>query len=192
MKLEQYQIIHSNKLIAEFMGLETATFIPSGHLNYYHREFDSGTWYEVHELSYNLSWDWLMPVVGKLLDQDEFYGASDHSYRLKDALVETNIDSMYKIVVEFINKCNWKSNMNDNKVIAEFMGDYDYNIEGAIPYGDFTNSWDWLMPVVKKCIDIYHIELKNDDLSFKFYDCIGNKERTYNTVVRFIKNNKTI
>ena len=150
MKLEQYQIIHSNKLIAEFMGLETATFIPSGHLNYYHREFDSGTWYEVHELSYNLSWDWLMPVVGKLLDQDEYYGASDHRYRLKDALVETNIDSMYKIVVEFINKCNWKSNMNGNKVIAEFMGDYDYNIEGAIPYGDFTNSWDWLMPVIEQ------------------------------------------
>ena len=66
MKLEQYQIIHSNKLIAEFMGLETATFIPSGHLNYYHREFDSGTWYEVHELSYNLSWDWLMPVIEKI------------------------------------------------------------------------------------------------------------------------------
>ena len=30
------------------------------------------------------------------------------------------------------------------------MGDYDYNIEGAIPYGDFTNSWDWLMPVIEQ------------------------------------------
>ena len=176
-----------NKLIAEFMGVKS--YEASGYTNFVYSEDNHRT--EV-ELAYHDSWDWLMPVVAKLLDQDEFYGASDHRYRLKDALVETNIDSMYDMAVEFINKCNWKSNMNDNKVIAEFMGDYDYNIEGAIPYGDFTNSWDWLMPVVEKCIDIYHIELKNDDLSFKFYDCIGNKERTYNTVVRFIKNNKTI
>ena len=177
-----------NKLIAEFMGVKS--YEASGYTNFVYSEDNHRT--EV-ELAYHDSWDWLMPVVAKLLDQDEFYGASDHRYRLKDALVETNIDSMYDMAVEFINKCNWKSNMNDNKVIAEFMGDYDYNIEGAIPYGDFTNSWDWLMPVVKKCIDIYHIELKNDDLSFKFYDCIGNKERTYNTVVRFINEyNKTI
>jgi|TARA_B110000495_G_C22976354_1_gene573499 hypothetical protein len=97
MKLEQYQIIHSNKLIAEFMGLETATFIPSGHLNYYHREFDSGTWYEVHELSYNLSWDWLMPVIEEI----------DHSQietvkGIEDALATRVIGDVYKAVLEFI------------------------------------------------------------------------------------------
>lgn len=103
-------------------------------------------------------------------------------------------------------------NMNNNKVIAEFMGftsdenlGWDdnnmmmpqivYDTNGGNDFDEllFDQSWDWLMPVVEKCIDIYHIELKNDDLSFKFYDCIGNKERTYNTVVRFINEyNKTI
>lgn len=103
-------------------------------------------------------------------------------------------------------------NMNKNKVIAEFMGftsdenlGWDdnnmmmpqivYDTNGGNDFDEllFDQSWDWLMPVVEKCIDIYHIELKNDDLSFKFYDCIGNKERTYNTVVRFINEyNKTI
>ena len=102
--------------------------------------------------------------------------------------------------------------MNKNKVIAEFMGftsdenlGWDdnnmmmpqivYDTNGGNDFDEllFDQSWDWLMPVVEKCIDIYHIELKNDDLSFKFYDCIGNKERTYNTVVRFINEyNKTI
>ena len=105
MKLEQYQIIHSNKLIAEFMGLETATFIPSGHLNYYHREFDSGTWYEVHELSYNLSWDWLMPVVDKCFQ----YGELHNSYReqiIASLSGVIDIEDTYKAVVEFINEYN--------------------------------------------------------------------------------------
>ena len=97
--------------------------------------------------------------------------------------------------------------MKNNKLIAEFMGmTYHHNDNSVmiqmtsqgneiVPIDSmgYHNSWDWLMPVVEKCIDIYHIELKNDDLSFKFYDCIGNKERTYNTVVRFINEyNKTI
>ncbi len=54
-----------NKLIAEFMELPTEVF-NTGLLNYYHREDNSGTWYEEHELSYNVSWDWLMPVVEKI------------------------------------------------------------------------------------------------------------------------------
>ena len=43
------------------------------------------------------------------------------------------------------------------------------------------------MPVVHKCLDIYHIEQKNDDLHFKFYDGLSHsKEVTYNAVVEFI------
>jgi len=82
-----------------------------------------------------------------------------------------------------------------NKLIAEFMGDetlyiqIDYCTDMAFPYDDlhFHESWDWLMPVVKKCLDIYHIEQKNDDLNFPFYDCMGDIDRTYKLVVEFIK-----
>jgi len=115
MKSEQYQIINKNKLIAEFMGLETATFIPSGHLNYYHKEHNSGTWYEVHELSYNLSWDWLMSVVEKI---ESLRDTNGNAYRFtidmcNAQIEETNIeilggafklDTTYKAVVEFINQ----------------------------------------------------------------------------------------
>ena len=52
---------------------------------------------------------------------------------------------------------------------------------------EYHTSWDWLMPVVNKCIDIYHIEQKNDDLNFPFYDCMGDIDRTYKVVVEFIK-----
>jgi hypothetical protein len=97
----------SNKLIAEFMGVPTEVFT-SGKLNYFFRSFNSGTWYEEQELSYNISWDWLMPVVLRLLDLEynEFDGADDLSFRLNDTLLETNLDSLYRIVVEFINEYN--------------------------------------------------------------------------------------
>ena len=69
----------------------------------------------------------------------------------------------------------------DNKLIAEFMGvnptilgdEITYEMYGAIDCIEdgvdeqhffleeqllFHTSWDWLMPVVKKCFDTQHIE----------------------------------
>ena len=57
--------------------------------------------------------------------------------------------------------------MNDNKLIAEFMGCLFENKEYYRPLynsGDwfkedelmFNESWDWLMPVVEKISDIKH------------------------------------
>ena len=92
----------NNKLIAEFMGLPTEVF-KSGKVNYYFREFNSGSWYEEHELSYNVSWDWLMPVVIKCFEVDEQTN-DDLNFKLNDALLETNIHSLYKVVVEYINE----------------------------------------------------------------------------------------
>jgi len=86
----------NNKLIAEFMGLPTEVFKPSRITNYYHREYNSGTWYEEHELSYNVSWDWLMPVIIKMADARE-----DTHYKLYKT-----IDEAYEEVVEFINQLN--------------------------------------------------------------------------------------
>ena len=43
------ETIENNKLIAEFMGLET-TLTHKGTKEYYQREYNSGTWYEEHEL----------------------------------------------------------------------------------------------------------------------------------------------
>ena len=53
----------TNELIAEFMAIEKKVF-NTGILNYGY----GGSWYEEHELSYKVSWDWLMPVVKKCYD----------------------------------------------------------------------------------------------------------------------------
>ena len=103
-----------NKLIAEFMGLETSIFT-SGILYYYHVEYHSGSWYEEEELGYNESWDWLIPVVEEI---ESLRNEDGNAYRFtidmcNAKIDETNIDiiggsykldSTYKAVVEFINK----------------------------------------------------------------------------------------
>ena len=107
-----------NKLIAEFMELPTEVF-NCGNLNYYFKEFNSGTWYEEHELSYNISWDWLMPVVEKCLTIDSLKRVinneliacnTDEIYKMiiKNALITRNIDEVYKSVVELIKIYNTK------------------------------------------------------------------------------------
>jgi hypothetical protein len=91
--------------------------------------------------------------------------------------------------------------MKENRLIAEFMGMTTSENDKSMmifktPNGndiiyldklEYHSSWDWLMPVLNKCLNIYHIEQMNDDLNFTFYDAMGNMERTYQAVVEFIK-----
>ena len=95
----------NNKLIAEFMELPTEVS-KAGLLNYYHREYNSGTWYEEHELSYNVSWDWLMPVANEIIKLRDEQNADWDLTDLEYALQTTNIDMVYKAVIEFI-ECLW-------------------------------------------------------------------------------------
>ena len=110
----------NNKLIAEFMGLPTEVFKPSRITNYYHREYNSGTWYEEHELSYEVSWDWLMPVINKI-ESDERYDVEILQYgtrildnqkeivnNIANISFDKKIDHTYQAVVEFIK--NQKNN----------------------------------------------------------------------------------
>tara|TARA_R110000787_G_scaffold12020_1_gene39168 strand:- start:15 stop:323 length:309 start_codon:yes stop_codon:yes gene_type:complete len=96
-----------NKLIAEFMG---ASFNDKGMTRIcgkFGLERVSAL-----NLRYHTSWDWLLPVVTKLKDirySGEFIDndvSVDLSFRLNDTLLETNLDSLYSIVVEFINEYN--------------------------------------------------------------------------------------
>ena len=95
--------MNNNKLIAEFMGLPTEVF-KSGKINYYFREFNSGTWYEEHELSYNVSWDWLMPVVESCFERLDARDTS--ADQIKKQLATCHIDYVYQAVVEFIKQYN--------------------------------------------------------------------------------------
>ena len=48
-----------------------------------------------------------------------------------------------------------KSFEENIKLISEFMGDYNFeHTEGGLPIGDFSNSWDWLMPVIRKINEV--------------------------------------
>ena len=104
--------MNDNKVIAEFMGDEF-TLMPNTDGKCYTVK---GSWDIIHEddfivdksiFAYNTSWDILMPVVVRLFD-DEYneFDTDDLIFRLNDTLLETNLDSLYKIVVEFINEYN--------------------------------------------------------------------------------------
>lgn len=86
----------SNKIIAEFMGYEV------NHNKCYSPKYNDGT---IAPMQFHKSWDWLMPVVIKCFEVDEQTN-DDLNFKLNDALLETNIDSLYKVVVEFINEYN--------------------------------------------------------------------------------------
>jgi len=123
---ECYPPTSSNVLIAEFMGLPTEVFKPSGIINYYYKEYNSGSWYEAHELSYNVSWDWLMSVVEKINNTERYEVCignchchitdienDNHKVRALTLSLQgkTTMRAVYLAIVEFI---NWHNEYNQN------------------------------------------------------------------------------
>ena len=80
----------NNKLIAEFMGLAP------NECGVYQTKRGP---YHLENLSYHLSWDWLMPVVQKCYKIDDEEGFDN----LVDAVSTLDINGTYQAVVEFIN-----------------------------------------------------------------------------------------
>ena len=86
-----------NKLIAEFMGLESfKASLASLHKGKINLNVDV---YE--QAQYHTSWDWLMPVVGKIT-RDERYWENDYREHLMDIIPYAHIEDTYDAVVEFI------------------------------------------------------------------------------------------
>lgn len=99
--------MNGNKIIAEFMGLETT----DGNY-FYHLTKDNDRKLTHHILlPYHLSWDWLMTVVEKI-ESDERYDVQILKYgtTIRDSQTEivadisfgNKIDHTYNAVVKFI------------------------------------------------------------------------------------------
>ena len=99
-----------NKLIAEFMG------VPQGeHTHFMVEPFALESSANVDDLKYDISWDWLVPVVVECFNRFANTDTIDHM-RLNDALLTCNIKELYEAVVEFIKE--------HNKYICGSCGDH--------------------------------------------------------------------
>ena len=102
----------NNKLIAEFMG------ITPNEAGVYHVSKHKG--YDVENLNYQKSWDWLMPVVEKIEEDDEvdvnillngtrifrWRTDTDIVNNVADISFDKKIEHVYDAVVEFIKQYN--------------------------------------------------------------------------------------
>ena len=83
-----------NKLIAEFMGYSSVGDVYVSRKDEFH----------IDEMQYDISWDWLMPVVQKIEDY-----LSDNVGKVgyfDDGLISNDIEVRYQAVVEFIKQYN--------------------------------------------------------------------------------------
>jgi len=97
----------NNKLIAEFMGYQVVDSPKVINGENFFEYLDKNGVYTYCEslLRYNDKWDWLMPVVEKILDlsfQDD--GDAEDFYSIRDCVPDIN--HTHKAVVEFIKTYN--------------------------------------------------------------------------------------
>mgnify|MGYP003657837373 CR=1 FL=1 len=97
-----YRIMTYNKLITEFMGYENIGINDEPMYEYYDNFFQDGS-YEVKDLCYHKSWDWLMPVVkaidGRFGDNDDI---DDMINKVHNAVLQFDLLTLYNAVVEVI------------------------------------------------------------------------------------------
>ena len=107
----------NNKLIAEFMHLETS--INHNSSEWYEKKIISSIITEnANELNYHKSWDWLMPVVEKIEDYNEYdveilqYGTRvlknsvEIITNVADFSFDKKIEHCYDAIIKFIKEYN--------------------------------------------------------------------------------------
>ena len=91
-----------NKLIAEFMGRNVITEDDiRANKNPISTSHDGDL---EEDLEYHKSWDWLMPVANEIIKSRDEQNADWDLTDLKYALCTTNIEWVYKAVVNFIKR----------------------------------------------------------------------------------------
>lgn len=88
--------VGENQLIANFMGLRVKVN-QRGYLITIPDEEDNSFDY----VQYHTSWDWLMPVVQKILNREQTFPDS-YTLWVSDSLQSANISTVYNAVIQFI------------------------------------------------------------------------------------------
>ena len=92
--------MESNKLIAEFMGLDSfKDSLASLHQGKINVDVDV---YE--QAQYHTSWDWLMPIVESIFERLD--SRDDSANEIKKGMLVCSRNNTYKAVVEFIKQYN--------------------------------------------------------------------------------------
>jgi hypothetical protein len=92
--------MNDNKLVAEFMGFqETDIGWYESNDGWFIGLSNSSNTFDEYELSFDTSWDWLMPVVNKCLKTGDNTDKWDDVY---SAVCTIDIKEVYKAVVKFI------------------------------------------------------------------------------------------
>ncbi len=88
--------LEGNKIIAEFMGLKyEKKKYWDGNKNWYKHVWNG---FELSELEYNSSWDWLMPVIEKI---ESLYGGDAISVRIQYHICEVEMNTQYALANDF-------------------------------------------------------------------------------------------
>ena len=102
--------MNDNKLIAEFMGAKPLVLGGSteyemyGVLDCIEDGVNEKHYFIDDEMRFHESWDWLMPVVEKIMDISFFNGEPEDFYSIRNSIPQ--IRNTYKAVVEFIKLYN--------------------------------------------------------------------------------------
>ena len=87
----------NNKLIAEFMGIESDNAKMRGHL------YECPVTAEyITNLEYHYSWDWLLPVIREVLTLIDINKLDFDTTALKYEVLDNDIKQAYKEVLKFI------------------------------------------------------------------------------------------
>jgi hypothetical protein len=94
----------NNKLIAQFMGMTYGD--PNDNSVMTQTTPQGNEIVPIESMDYHSSWDWLMPVANEIIKSRDEQNADWDLTDLKYALCTTNIEWVYKAVVNFIKRTN--------------------------------------------------------------------------------------
>jgi hypothetical protein len=93
--------MEENRMIAEFMGWKQSDFSEEYMVPPQGERWEWSA-YMMHSIKYHTSWDWLMPVVQKILNRDDQTFPDSYTLWVSDSLMYADIERVYSAVVSFL------------------------------------------------------------------------------------------